>query len=232
MSDEKHILIIVTAHAVFGQTGEKTGLWFEELSTPYYAFIDHGARVDLVSLPGGPVPIDPRSLATEGRNPASVERFLKDQAAMDQLLNSRKLSDVSVEDYQAVFIPGGHGAMWDLAASRELGDFLSAAWAGGAVLASVCHGPAGLVNARDSQGRPLVAGRKVGAFSNSEEAQMKLSEVVPFLLETRLRQLGADYQSGPDFEPFVVRDGRLITGQNPASSKKVADLLLEALDEQ
>lgn len=226
-----NVLIIVTAHAALGNTGEKTGLWFEELTTPYYAFLDGGAKAAIASLPGGQIPLDPRSVAAGGKNPASVERFIKDRAATQQVKNTLKLAEVSARDFDAVFIPGGHGAMWDLASSRELGEFLTDAWGRGKVLASVCHGPAGLVRARDEQGNPLVAGRKVSAFSNSEEEQMKLAKVVPFLLESRLRELKADYRSGPDFQPFAVRDGRLVTGQNPASSEKVARLALEALKE-
>lgn len=223
------ILIIVTAHAALGNTGEKTGLWFEELTTPYYTFLDGGAKVTIATLPGGQIPLDPRSVAAGGKNPASVERFIRDEAAMRQVKNSLKLADVSVRDFDAVLIPGGHGAMWDLASSRELGEFLTDAWARGEVVASVCHGPAGLVRARDEEGKPLVAGKKISAFSNSEEEQMKLAKVVPFLLESRLRELKADYRSGPDFQPFAVRDGRLVTGQNPSSSEKVARLVLAAL---
>ena len=231
MSNALNILCIVTAHAALGNTGRKTGLWFEELSTPYYAFVDGGARVSVASLPGGEIPMDPHSTDPEGGKPASVERFLKDESAMAQVRHSKKLSELSFGDYDVVFIPGGHGAMWDLAASAELGDFLSNAWAEGAIVASVCHGPAGLVHARDVDGKPLVAGKKTSAFSNSEEDRMKLTEVVSFLLESKLRELGADYRSGPDFQPFAVRDGRLVTGQNPASSGKVAELVFAAAKE-
>ena len=231
MADASKVLIIVTAHAELGNTGRATGLWFEELATPYYAFLDGGARMTIASLPGGTIPLDPRSLDAGGDNPASVERFRRDETAMAQMQNSKKLDALSSGDYDVVFVPGGHGAMWDLGGSTELGDFLTRSWAGGAVVSSVCHGPAGLVHARETDGKPLVAGKKVSAFSNSEENQMQLTEVVPFLLESKLRELGADYRSGPDFQPFAVRDGRLVTGQNPASAEKVARLVLEAAGE-
>ncbi len=229
MTNTLTVLIIATTHEDLGGTGHATGLWFEELTTPYYAFTDAGAQVTIASLPGCDIPIDPRSEDARGKNPASVERFLDDGYAMAQKRNSIKLVDISPDNYDVIFIPGGHGAMWDLASSRELGDFLTKAWAKGKIISSVCHGPAGLVNVREVDGKPLVAGKKVSAFSNSEEDTSGLAEVVPFLLETRLRGLGADYRSGPDFQAFAVRDGRLITGQNPESAGKVAELVLEAV---
>lgn len=228
MTNTFTVLIITTMHEDLGGTGHATGLWFEELATPYYAFTDAGAQVTIASLPGGDIPIDPRSEEPRGKNPASVERFLEDTYAMAQKRNTVELAAVSPNNYDVIFIPGGHGAMWDLASSRELGYFLTKAWAKGRIISSVCHGPAGLVNAREVDGKPLVAGKKVSAFSNSEEETSGLAEVVPFLLETRLRGLGADYRSGPDFQAFAVRDGRLITGQNPESAAKVAELVLEA----
>lgn len=231
MATALKVLFIVTAHSTLGTTGNTTGLWFEELSTPYYVFVDSGAKVTIATLPGGQVPVEPRSMSPDGKNPASVERFIKDEAAMSQMQSSKKLADLPFAEYDVVFIPGGHGAMWDLGSSKELGEFLTKAWANGEIIASVCHGPAGLVNAKDTDGKPLVAGKKVGGFSDSEETAMKLTQVVPFMLETRLRELGADYQSGPNFQAFAVRDGRLVTGQNPASSEKVAELALEAAGE-
>lgn len=226
------VLMIVTSHGALGDTGKHTGLWFEELATPYYALRDAGAKVEIVSIEGGVVPIDPGSRKPEGQNEPSVDRFLKDPEAMAQITHSRPLSAVNVADYDAVFLPGGHGTMWDLPASTDLARQLTAAWAAGKVLAAVCHGPAGLVNVVDTDGKPLVAGRRVSAFTDSEETAMGLTNVVPFLLETRLRSLGATIVSGPDFKPQAVRDGRLVTGQNPASSEAVAHLTLEALRAQ
>ncbi len=222
------ILIVLTSHAQIGETGRATGVWIEELTTPYYAFVDAGAEVDLASIAGGPVPVDPGSLAEQDR-PESVARFLADEAAQQALRNSRKLEELDAAPYDAVFLPGGHGTMWDLPASSALGELLTAAFAEGKVVAAVCHGPAGLVNARDPNGAPLVSGRKVSAFTNREEEAAGLTQAVPFLLETRLRELGAVYESGPDFQPHAVRDGKLVTGQNPASSLRVAQLVLEAI---
>ncbi|MDH4910129.1 type 1 glutamine amidotransferase domain-containing protein [Xanthomonas axonopodis pv. ricini] len=173
----------------------------------------------------------PPSPAAEGKNPPSVERFLKDKAAMATLEGSFKIDNVTPEGYSAVFLPGGHGTMWDLPKSTKLAELLSSAWAEGKVVSAVRHGPAGLVNVKDTNGQPLVAGRRVAAFTDSEEAAAGLTDKVPFLLETRIRGLGAKYESGPDFQPFAVRDGKLVTGQNPASSEKVAELVLEAVRE-
>lgn len=225
------ILLILTSQATMGDDPRPTGVWFEELSTPYYAFVDAGAEVDIASIAGGRIPVDPHSIQPAGSNPASVERFLRDKAAMAKLEGSLKIDDVSAGGYSAVFLPGGHGTMWDLPGSARLADLLSGAWAGGKVVAAVCHGPAGLVNVKDADGRPLLAGRRVSAFSNSEEAAAGLTDKVPFLLETRIRELGARYEKGADFQPFAVRDGRLVTGQNPASSERVAELVLQAVEE-
>lgn len=231
MSTTLKILVVLTSQATMGDDPRPTGVWFEELSTPYYAFVDAGAQVDIASIAGGKIPIDPHSLDADGKNAPSVERFLRDKAAMAKLTGSFKIDRVTFKGYSAVFLPGGHGTMWDLPMSTKLTDLLSTAWAEGKVISAVCHGPAGLVNVKDANGHPLVAGRSVAAFTNSEEAAAGLTEKVPFLLETRIRGLGANYQSGPDFQPFAVRDGQLVTGQNPASSEKVAELVLEAVRE-
>jgi putative intracellular protease/amidase len=220
------ILLIATAHARLGSTGEPTGLWFEELTTPYYAFIDAGAAVDIATLPGGKVPIDPRSLTDK---PPSVERFQADAEAMRKIERAKRLATLNIADYDAVFLPGGHGTMFDLPESLVLAAALSDAWAQGKVVSAVCHGPAGLLHVKDAQGRPLLAGRIVSAFTNSEETAVGLTRSVPFLLETAIRDLGARYESGPDFQPFARRDGKLVTGQNPASSAQVAALVLEAI---
>ena len=220
------ILLIATAHAQLGSTGEKTGLWLEELTTPYYSFADAGADVEIATLPGGKVPIDPRSLADK---PPSVERFMADAAAMAKIEYAKRLSTLNIAAYDAIFLAGGHGTMFDLPESPVLAAALSDAWAQGKVVSAVCHGPAGLLHVKDTQGRPLLAGRVVSAFTNSEEDAVGLTKSVPFLLETAIRELGARYESGPDFQPFARRDGKLVTGQNPASSAKVAELVLEAI---
>ena len=223
------ILMILTSQATMGAGGAPTGVWFEELATPYYAFVDAGAEVEIASVGGGRVPIDPHSLQPAGKNPASVERFLQDKTAMEKIENAPKVDSVTSSGFGAVFLPGGHGTMWDLPQSKPLADLLTTAWHGGKVVAAVCHGPAGLVNVQDGSGQPLVAGRRVSAFSNAEEVAAGLAGTVPFPLESRLRELGARYESGPDFQPYAIRDGNLVTGQNPASSEAVARLTLEAI---
>lgn len=222
------ILIVATSNAKVGDTARKTGLWLEELATPYYAFLNAGAQIDIASTAGGEIPIDPKSQSEEDQA-ESVVRFLADEAAMGKFRHSLRVDDVSAEPYAAVYLPGGHGAMWDMPANNALAELLSGAFADGKVVAAVCHGPAGLVHARDASGNPLVAGRRVSAFTNSEEEAAGMSRQVPFLLESRIRELGARYESGPNLQPFAVRDGRLVTGQNPASSEQVARLVLEAI---
>lgn len=231
MTSVINILFILTSQATMGVGGNPTGVWFEELATPYYAFIDAGVEVEIASIDGGRIPIDPNSLQAAGKNPASVERFLKDPVAMAKITQARKVDGLAADAYAAVFLPGGHGTMWDLPHSQPLAALLGQAWTGGKVVAAVCHGPAGLVGATDAAGKPLVAGRRVSAFTNAEEVAAGLHRTVPFALESRLRELGARYESGPDFQSFAVRDGRLVTGQNPASSEAVARLVLEALRE-
>lgn len=223
------ILMVLTSQATMGDTTEPTGVWFEELSTPYYAFIDAGAEVDLASISGGKIPIDPRSMQADDNNPPSVRRFMQDKAAMAKLTDSFKIDGISASGYSAVFLPGGHGTMWDLPQSTQLGELLTKAWAEGKVVSAVCHGPAGLINAKDTHDQPLIAGKRVSAFSNSEEHAAGLADKVPFMLENKIRALGAHYENGSDFAPFAIRDGKLITGQNPASSEKVAELVLQAI---
>ena len=226
------ILFVVTSAATMGAGGEPTGLWFEELATPYYAFVDQGAEVDIVSIAGGAVPIDPRSKKPKGENPASVDRFMEDKAASAKIADTKAIADIDTSGYDAVFLPGGHGTMWDLPTSKPLAatvvDYLDR----GKVVAAVCHGPAGLVSAKFADGTPLVAGKRVAAFTNSEEVAAGLDKAIPFFLEDRLRELGAKVETAPNFKPLSIRDGNLITGQNPASSEGVAKLTLEALKDR
>lgn len=226
---QSNILMITTSAATLRGPDKPTGLWFEELASPYYAFVEAGASVTLASIAGGPVPIDPRSVKPKGENEASVDRFLDDAAASCALAATPAVTGIDVTAYDAVFLPGGHGTMVDLPESAELAALLGTAWAEGKVVAAVCHGPAGLVNVKDQAGAPLVKGRRVTGFSDSEERAVGLDASVPFLLETRLRELGGLYDSAADFQPFAVADGRLVTGQNPASSALTAKLVLEAL---
>lgn len=231
MTNAKKIAVIATSHAEMGG-GKKTGVWLDELTTPYYAFIDAGRVADVYAIAGGAIPIDPRSQQAPGGNEASVERYLQDAAARAAFQNARPLGDLDLSRYAALFLPGGHGVMWDFPRSETLAVAIRDALAAGKIVAAVCHGPAGLIAARDESGAPIVRGRRVAGFSNAEERAAGLSETVPFLLETRLRALGADYRSGPDFQPFVVSDGDLITGQNPASAGPAAGLVIEALTEK
>jgi putative intracellular protease/amidase len=223
------ILILSTATSQMGGSGKPTGVWFEELATPYYVFRDAGHEVTVATLGGKTIPIDPNSDATGDDAPASVARFRDDRQAMATLEAPSDLGKLDPADFHAVYVPGGHGAMWDLAESEEAARFLSAAWNGGKVVASVCHGPAAFVEVRDADGEHLVKGRTVSAFTDSEERGVGLDGAVPFLLESRLRDQGAVFESAADWQPHAVADGRLITGQNPASSAPAAKLVLEAL---
>lgn len=229
MTHTPKILMIATSAATMAPSDEPTGVWLEELTTPYYAFVDAGADVTLASIAGGAIPIDARSLKPKGENDASVERYYDDAALKEAVENTPRFETLDVSSYDAVFLPGGHGTMFDYPESEALARLVETTLDAGKVMAAVCHGPAGLVKAKRKDGSPIVAGRKVAGFTDSEERAVGLENAVPFLLETRLRELGANYASGPDFEPFAVRDGDLVTGQNPASAGKTADLVLEAV---
>ncbi len=225
----KQILIIVTSCQQMGDHGKPTGVWAEELSIPYYKFIDAGYKVDIASPRGGPVGFDPASIKAEGGNAAETERLLQDPSVQNQLQQSLPLAGVRAADYAAVFLPGGHGTMWDLPEDKEVKRVIEEAYAQDKVIAAVCHGPAGLLNATAPDGKPILAGRKVNGFTNEEEAAVGLSMVVPFELETRMRSLGADFTKAAPWQPYAVHDGRLITGQNPQSSALVAQEVLSAL---
>lgn len=227
-----NILIVTTSHERLGETDRVTGIWIEELTTPYYAFADAGASVTVASIQGGAVPIDPSSQADEGAKPPSVERFLADEGVQQVIANTPALADIDASTYDAVFLPGGHGTMWDFPDNPDLAAVVSQTLTEGRVMAAVCHGPAGLVSAVTESGESVVKGRKVAAFTNSEEGAVGLMETVPFFLETRLRELGAEIHKVWDFEAYAIADGNLITGQNPASSERVAALVLSALSEK
>jgi len=223
------ILIIVTSNARLGDTGKPTGFWAEELAAPYYALTDAGAQVDFASPAGGAAPLDPGSVKPAGENDAVVERFLADSALQTRLATTPRIADLDVGAYDALFFPGGHGTMWDLPGHPGVTHAVERAFATGKVIASVCHGAAGLVSARRPDGRSIVAGKRVNSFTDAEEAAVGLTGVVPFALETRLRELGGQFEGAAKWQPFVVRDGQLVTGQNPQSSALVAAALLEAL---
>lgn len=218
-------LFILTSHDRLGETGKPTGFYWEELAAPYWILTDAGWQVEIASIKGGEPPADPASAEGDALTD-EVRRFMADDAAMNRLKHTERVEDVEVSGCDIVFLPGGHGTMWDLPDSEPLGALLSEAWAKGAVIGAVCHGPAGLLAARAEDGQPLVAGRRVAGFTNSEESAVGLSDAVPFLLADRLTQAGAHHQSGPDWQSFALADGRLVTGQNPASSAEVARLML------
>ncbi|SDE30883.1 type 1 glutamine amidotransferase domain-containing protein [Limimaricola pyoseonensis] len=223
------ILILSTASDVLGETGKPTGVWYEELATPYYAFRDAGHEVTLATLGGRAVPIDPNSDATGEDAPTSVARFRDDAAATALLAAPARLEDEDIAGYDALYIPGGHGAMYDLAESDLVAAVIGKAWDQGKVVASVCHGPAAFRKAVDANGDPIVKGRKVSAFTDSEERAVGLADAMPFLLETTLRELGAAFEGVADWQPHSVADGRLVTGQNPASSDGAAEKVLALL---
>ncbi|WP_029056920.1 type 1 glutamine amidotransferase domain-containing protein [Stappia stellulata] len=229
MTDTPKILMIATSAATMAPSDEPTGVWLEELTAPYYAFRDAGADVTLASISGGAIPIDARSVAPKGENEATVERYFEDPLLREAVAATPRFDTLKVADYDAVFLPGGHGTMFDYPESAALARLVEETLESGKVLAAVCHGPAGLVNAKRADGASIVTGRKVAGFTDSEERAVGLDAAVPFLLESRLRDLGADYVSGADFEPFAVSDGNLVTGQNPASAAKTAALVLDAV---
>ncbi len=225
----KKILFIVTSNNVMGASGKATGLWAEELAAPYYALKDAGVDVMLASPKGGAIPFDANSLKPGGENVPMVERFLKDAVAMQAAQTTLPVASVDAAQFDAVFFPGGHGTMWDLPADAGVIAAVNTAYAKGKVVASVCHGAAGLVGATKPNGEPLVKGLRVNSFTDAEETAAGLMDVVPFALEAKLRAQGGKFEGGPDWGAFAIRDGQLITGQNPASSEKVAELVLQAL---
>jgi len=228
---KSRVLIITTCNALMGETHKPTGVWAEELVVPYYALIDAGIDVEIASPKGGPVPFDPASIKPPGQNDALIERFLGDQPARHKAGATLVASEADVAEFDALFFPGGHGTMWDLPHDAGVTRAVEEAFAAGKPIASVCHGAAGLVSAKRPDGRPIVEGKRVNSFTDAEEAAAGLTDVVPFALESRLRELGAQFESAANWQPFAVRDGMLITGQNPQSSALVAGQLIEALNE-
>lgn len=222
------ILMVLTSHDELGGTGEKTGFWLEEFAAPYYVLKDAGAEITLASPQGGQPPLDPRSDAPEAQT-EMTRRFRNDLRAQEDLASTRKLAGLSASDFDAVFYPGGHGPMWDMpdngASIALLEDFVRDDKPVGAV----CHAPVALTNVRRPDGSYLVDGRRVTGFTNSEEAAVGLTEVVPFLLEDRLKERGGQYASDEDFSAYVLVDEKLVTGQNPASSAPAAEELLKLL---
>jgi putative intracellular protease/amidase len=220
------ILIVLTSHDQLGRTGEKTGFWLEEFAAPYYVFKDAGATITLASPLGGQPPLDPKSDLPDFQTDAT-KRFRTDVEAQDQLAHSKRLSDLSADDFDALFYPGGHGPMWDMPDNADSIALIESFVKAGKPVGAVCHAPVVLVNVQRSDGEYLVKGRRVTGFSNSEETAVGLAEVVPFLLEDRLRERGGIYIKGDDWASNVQTDDLLVTGQNPASSASVAEALLK-----
>jgi putative intracellular protease/amidase len=222
------ILIVLTSHSDLGNTGNKTGFWIEEFAAPYYVLADAGAIITVASPKGGQPPVDPKSEAPDAQTPAT-KRFFQDSQAIDKVANTIKLSAVNIEDYDAVFYPGGHGPLWDLANDVNSIALIEKFYNSKKPVAFVCHAPAALIKVKSENGQPLVKGKRVTSFSDSEEEAVGLTKVVPFLLEEELKKLGAHYSKATNWSSYTVQDDLLITGQNPASSEAVAQLLLKAL---
>jgi putative intracellular protease/amidase len=224
----KKVLFVLTSHDQLGDTGEKTGFWVEEFAAPYYLLKDEGADITLASIKGGQPPIDPKSTTEDSQTPAT-ERFDEDKETQEILANTIKLETVNQADYNAVFYPGGHGPMWDLAEDEHSIALIEAFYKNNKPVSAVCHAPAIFRHTKNEDGTPLVHGKKVTGFSNTEEAAAQLTDVVPFLLEDMLTAAGGLYSKGEDWAPYAQEDGCLITGQNPASSEIVAEMLLHKL---
>ena len=222
------ILMVLTSHDRLGDTGKKTGFWLEEFAAPYYVLKAAGHDIILASPKGGQPPLDPKSDAPDARTDAT-RRFKADSEAQGQLAATEMLGEIDPSGVDAVFYPGGHGPMWDLAEDVDSKALIEATIAAGKPVALVCHAPAALKNVVTPDGASLVKGKNVTGFTNGEEEAVGLTDVVPFLLEDMLKAKGGDYSKGPDFQPYLVEDGLLITGQNPASSEPAAEALLKAL---
>ncbi|WP_066964717.1 type 1 glutamine amidotransferase domain-containing protein [Microbulbifer sp. Q7] len=222
------ILMVLTSHDELGDTGEKTGFWLEEFAAPYYVFVDAGAEVTLASPKGGQPPLDPKSDSDDAQTPAT-HRFRSDPLAQQALANTKTLDDVDTEGFDALFYPGGHGPLWDLAEDQRSIALIHGFYRAEKPVAAVCHAPGVFRHTVDENAEPLVQGRQVTGFSNSEEEGVQLTDVVPFLVEDMLKERGGKYSKGDDWQSHVCTDGLLITGQNPASSEATARALLGAL---
>jgi putative intracellular protease/amidase len=205
----KKVLFVLTSHDQLGNTGKKTGFWLEEFAAPYYEFIDNGYDVTIASPKGGQPPMDPKSNLEEWQTD-STRRFQKDKSAQEKLANTLVLAEVLATDYDTLFIPGGHGPMWDLATDKNLKKLVEDFYFGGKIVSAVCHAPAGLLQATDKDGNSILKNKKVTGFTDSEEIAVHLEKVVPFLLEDRMKELGGEFEKTENFRPFVVTDGKLI----------------------
>ena len=231
MTNKLNILMVLTSHDKLGDTGKKTGFWLEEFAAPYYVLKDAGANLTLVSPLGGQPPLDPKSDEPDAQTEATG-RFKADPAAQAALAATLKLADVCAADFDAVFYPGGHGPLWDLAEDQNSIALIEAMQAAGKPVAAVCHAPGVLRHVKGADGAPLVKGKRVTGFTNTEEDAVGLSKVVPFLVEDMLKENGGLYSKGADWQSYVLTDGILITGQNPASSEAGAHALLKLLTDK
>ncbi|PKA96385.1 putative intracellular protease/amidase [Flavobacteriaceae bacterium MAR_2009_75] len=223
------ILFVLTSHDKLGETGKKTGFWVEEFANPYYTLLDKGAKITIATPKGGAAPIDPSSDAPDAST-EDTERFKTDSVAQELIANTQKLADINSDDYDAVFYPGGHGPLWDLANDSVSIELIEAFNKQEKPIAFVCHAPAALKMVKKQDGTPLVSGKKVTGFTNTEEDAVQLTNVVPFLVENMLKENGGTYSKAADWAPYAIKDGNLITGQNPASSELVAEKLLASLN--
>lgn len=224
----KNVLFVLTSHDQLGDTGRKTGFWVEEFAAPYYLLVDNNVSITLASPKGGHPPIDPSSEGADFQTDAT-RRFNDDEETKDKLSNTIKLDTVDQADYDAIFYPGGHGPLWDLAEDKNSIALIEAFYNNDKPVAAVCHAPAVFKNTKNVDGTPLVKGKKVTGFTNTEEDAVQLTSIVPFLVEDMLKENGGIYSKGNDWSPYVQEDGLLITGQNPASSESVAEVLLNRL---
>jgi putative intracellular protease/amidase len=222
------ILMVLTSHDKLGDTGNKTGFWLEEFAAPYYVFKDAGAEITLASPKGGQPPLDPSSDADDAQTEAT-KRFKSDDAAQKELANTEVLSSVSADGFDAIFYPGGHGPLWDLAEDKASINLIESFAASDRPVGAVCHAPAVFKHTKGTDDKPLVSGKTVTGFTNTEEEAVGLTDVVPFLVEDMLKTNGGTYKKGDDWASFVVTDGKLVTGQNPASSEEAAHKLLSLM---
>ena len=225
----KNVLFVLTSHYELGNTGEKTGFWVEEFAAPYYLLKDKGVNITLASPKGGQPPIDPKSNEPDFQTPAT-KRYFEDKETMELMANTKKLTEVNADDFDAVFYPGGHGPLWDLAESETSATLIESFYSSNKPVAAVCHAPGVFKNVKDQNGEPLVKGKQVTGFTNTEEEAVQLTDVVPFLVEDMLKEKGGVYSKKDDWSEYAIEDGLLITGQNPASSELVAEMLLRRLN--
>ncbi|AUC16025.1 type 1 glutamine amidotransferase domain-containing protein [Tenacibaculum sp. SZ-18] len=223
----KKVLFVVTSHDELGNTGEKTGFWVEEFASPYYLLADKNIDITIASPKGGQPPIDPKSELPDFQTPAT-ERYYKDSELLEKMTKTIPLSEIKESEFDAVFYPGGHGPLWDLAEDKNSIKLIESFYNNNKPVGAVCHAPAIFKNTK-TEGKPLVNGKNVTGFSNTEEDAVQLTDVVPFLVENMLQENGGNYSKKEDWHPYAIEDGNLITGQNPASSELVADLLYKQL---